>query len=250
MRQGEPPVRGYAVTHPHGPVVLPQSEGWDQLIYAASGVMSVHTGDDVWVVPPDRAVWVPAGVRHRIEMSGRTAVRTLYFPAGSTPMPRGCRAVNVAPLLRELILHVLRLSPLDAAVPAHDRLVGVLHDQLAALPVAPLRLPLPTEPRARRCAEALLADPADTAGVDVLARRVGAGRRTLERLFRDGTGLSVGRWRERLRLVTALRLLAAGKPATQVAHAVGYATPSAFGAMFVRELGVSPGRYFRGVRPP
>src|SRR5690348_5345757 len=65
---GEPPVRGYAVTHPHGPVVLPTADGWDQLIYAASGVMTVHTGDGVWVVPPDRAVWVPSGVVHRIEM--------------------------------------------------------------------------------------------------------------------------------------------------------------------------------------
>jgi AraC-like DNA-binding protein len=241
----EPPIRGYAVTHPPGPVTLPQSDGWDQLIYAASGVMSVRTGDDVWVVPPDRAVWVPAGIRHHIEMTGRTAIRTLYFAAGTTPLPAGCRAVNVAPLLRELILHVLRLSPVDLSVPAHARLVGVLLDQLAALPTAPLRLPLPTEPRARRCADALLADPADNAGVDVLAHRVGASRRTLERHFFAGTGLTVGRWRERLRLVTALRLLAEGTSTTAVAHAVGYATPSGFGAMFVRELGVSPGRYAR-----
>src|SRR3954451_7933719 len=148
----EPPVRGYAVTHPHGPVTLRQSEGWDQLIYAAAGVMSVHTGDDVWVVPADRAVWVPAGVRHRIEMTGRTAIRTLYFAAGTTALPPECRAVNVEPLLRELILHVLRLSPLDPAVPAHARLVGVLLGQLVALPTAPLRLPLPVDPRARRCA--------------------------------------------------------------------------------------------------
>jgi AraC-like DNA-binding protein len=244
----EPPVRGYAVTHPHGPVVLPQSDGWDQLIYAASGVMSVRTGDDVWVVPPDRAVWVPAGIPHRIEMTGRTAIRTLYFTAGTTPLPAECRAVNVEPLLRELILHVLRLSPLDYRIPAHERLAGVLLDQLAALPAAPLRLPMPAEPRARRCARALMADPADNAGIDVLARRVGASRRTLERHFLAGTGLTVGRWRERLRLVTALRLLAEGMPTTRVAYAVGYARPSAFGAMFVRELGISPGRYARAGR--
>ncbi len=245
----EPPVRGYAVTHPHGPVVLPTTEGWDRLIYAASGVMTVHTGDGVWVVPPDRAVWLPSGVDHRIEMAGRTAIRTLYFAAGLVPLPRRCRAVGVPPLLRELILHTLRISPLDLTQPAQERLVGVLLDQLAdtSAGAAPLQLPLPADPRARRCADSLLSDPADGADVGTLARRAGAGRRTLERLFLAETGLSVGRWRERVRLVSALRLLAAGEPVTRVAHAVGYATPSAFGAMFVRETGTSPGRYFRPV---
>jgi AraC-like DNA-binding protein len=115
---------------------------------------------------------------------------------------------------------------------------------LAALPVAPLRLPLPTDARARRVADALLADPADGSTVDQLARRVGTSRRTVERLFRAETRVSFGRWRQRMRLVAALRLLAAGEPVTQVAHAVGYATPSAFSVMFARELGVSPARYF------
>src|SRR6266540_1205777 len=80
-------VRGLAFTHPRGPVVLPHAEGWDQLIYAASGVMTVHTADGVWVVPPDRAVWVPSGLGNRVEMGGRTAIRTLYLAAGLARLP-------------------------------------------------------------------------------------------------------------------------------------------------------------------
>ena len=239
------PVRGLAFTHPRGPVTLPHADGWDQLIYASSGVMTVHTDDGVWVVPPDRAVWVPSGLGNRVEMGGRTAIRTLYFAAGLAPLPAVCRCVDVPPLLRELILTAVRACPLDLRQPAAERLVGVLLDQLAALPVAPLRLPLPTDARARRVADALLADPTDGSTVDQLARRAGTSRRTVERLFRAETRLSFGRWRQRMRLVVALRLLAAGEPVTHVAHAVGYATPSAFGVMFTRELGVSPARYFR-----
>jgi transcriptional regulator GlxA family with amidase domain len=82
--------------------------------------------------------------------------------------------------------------------------------------------------------------------VGELAAAAGASRRTVERLFAAETGMSVGRWRTRLRLVEALRLLAAGEPVTAVAHRTGYATPSAFGAMFRAELGTSPARYFRG----
>jgi AraC-like DNA-binding protein len=196
------------------------------------------------VIPPDRAVWVPAGVGHRLTMAGRTSIRTLYFRAGLVTLDPACRAVTVAALARELILHVIRLSPLDLAVPAHERLFGVLVDQLAALPVAPLGLPMPVDPRAATAAAMIEAAPAAADSVTALARRAGASRRTLERLFRAETGLSVGQWRERARLLAALPLLAQGEPVAAVAHRVGYATASAFGTMFRRTLGVSPTRYF------
>ncbi len=237
----EPPVRGYAVTHPGGGAVLPQSAGWDQLIYASSGVMTVHTGDGIWVVPPDRAVWVPAPVPHRIEMAGRTAVRTLYFRAGLVPLPPTCRAVNVGPLLRELIAHAVPRCPLRLTEPHEQRLIGVIIDQLAEAPTAPLRLPRPADPRARQVALALLSHA--TARIPAIE---GVSRRHLERIFRADTGLSLGQYRERARLLAALPRLAAGEPVGRVATDVGYSTPSAFGAMFKRVLGVSPTTYFSG----
>jgi AraC-like DNA-binding protein len=240
----EPLVRGYAVTHPSGTIVLPQGAGWDQLVYAARGVMTVHTAAGVWVVPPHRAVWVPAGIEHRIVMSGQVAVRTLYLATELAALPAECRAVNVPALLRELILHAVRRSPLDPNVPRQARLLGVLIDELAALPAAPLQLPTPRDARARAVADALAADVGADQPIGVLAAAAGASRRTVERLFATETGMSVGQWRQRCRLVEALRLLAEGMPVTAVAHRVGYATPSAFGAMFRAELGVSPGRYF------
>jgi AraC-like DNA-binding protein len=240
--------RGYAVTHPGATVVLPTAPGWDQLLYASSGVMTVETPDGTWVVPPHRAVWAPDGTRYRIVMHGRVAVRTLYLRSGLGPLPGSLHAVNVPPLLRELVLHAVATSPLRADVAEHQRLVGVLVDQLRTLPQAPLQVPLPTDPRARALADRLAADPAAAEGVDEAAAAVGASRRTLERLFRAETGLSIGRWRQRRRLVHALQLLAEGRSVTHVAHAVGYSTPSAFTVMFHAELGATPSRYFRHYR--
>jgi hypothetical protein len=239
MRHDEPPVRSFAITHPGGTAVLPQSEGWDQLIYATSGVMSVHIADGTWVVPPDRAVWVPAGTKHTIAMAGPTAIRMLYFQAGLVALPTACRAVNVSPLLRELIRHAVLRCPLYLDDPPQARLVGVILDQLAELPAAPLRLPVPRDPRARAVAGAVRDEPARS-----VLPRGGASRRTLERIFRAETGLTLGQYRERARLLAALPRLARGEPVARVAADVGYATPSAFGAMFKRVLGVSPTRYF------
>jgi hypothetical protein len=146
--------------------------------------------------------------------------------------------------LRELVLHLARVCPLDLSVPAHRRLADVLVDHVTDLPDAPLRLPMPADRRALAVANALLADPARA---DVAVP--GASRRTVERRFLAETGMSLGHWRRRLRIIEALRLLAAGTPVTAVATAVGYATPSAFTAMFRAEVGTTPSAYRNRTAP-
>jgi AraC-like DNA-binding protein len=206
--------------------------------------MTVHTAAGSWVVPSHRSVWVPADVEHSIVMSGRVQIRTLYFAPGLAKLEHECRAVNVPPLVRELILHAAVKSPLLLGVPAHMRLIGVLLDELVALPAAPLQLALPRDPRALSVASALVADPALPCSLHRLAADAGSSLRTIERLFQEETMLTLNQWRRRLRVVEALRLLAAGEQVTNVALSVGYSTPSAFAAMFRQETGVSPGRYF------
>jgi AraC-like DNA-binding protein len=242
----EPTLRSYSVTHPSGQVVIPQPDGWDQLLFAAYGLMTVHTADARWLVPPNRAVWAPSGVHHRIVTEGRVQIRSLYLAAGVVHDPGTCRAVDVGPFVRELVLHLVARAPLWIDDPADARLIGVLADQVATLSDAPLHLPMPTDPRSVQVAHLLLEDCADDRTVDELARAVSTSRRTLERLFVAETGLSVGRWRTQARIQTAVRLLSRGEPVTRVAVEVGYSTPSAFGAAFRDVLGTSPGRYLRG----
>ena len=113
--------------------------------------MSVYTGHGSWVIPPHRAVWVPAGVEHSIEMAGSVLLQTVYFTTKLSPgFPEGCCAVNVSPLLRELIVHTVKLGMLDRTMAAHARLIGVLLDQIEMLPIVPLQLPMPRDPRAAR----------------------------------------------------------------------------------------------------
>jgi len=236
-------VRGYAVTHPPGTIVLPTAPGWNQLLYASLGVMTVESPAGTWVIPPHRALWVPDGADHRIVMHGRVSVRTLYLRTELAALPQAWRAVSVPPLLRELILHTVRICPLDLRLEPHARLLGVLLDQLASLPHTPLQLPMPADPTAMAFANTLIADP----HIRILdaAHLVGASRRTLERRFANDTGMSIGRWRQRQRLIRALELLATGESVTTVAGTVGYATPSAFSAMFREQLGAPPSAYFR-----
>ena len=240
-------LRSYAVTHPANLGLPPRAHRhWDLLAYASRGVMTVATGQGLWVVPPHRAVWIPAGVVHSVQMSGRVALRTLFFRTRLSRgrLPRTCLALNVSPLVRELVLHASRRSTLRRDDPADRRLAQVILDQLRTLPAAPLQLPMPSDPRARRAAELLQRDPSHPLSLAKAARACGASKRTLERLFLRETQMTLGRWRQRLRFVDALRRLATGHAVTRVALDVGYQSPSAFISAFRRELGTTPGRYF------
>ena len=238
-------MRSFAVRHFYDHVIPSHAHDWHQLIYASEGVMWVHTAVGDWVVPPNRAVWVPAGIEHGIEMTGKVLVQTIYLAADiSGELPRQCCAVNVSPLLRELILHTVKLGMLDQNVPSRARLIGFLLDQLSVLPAIPLQLPLPVDGRAMRAVRWLRAHPDDPGLIKSVARRTATSPRTLERVFQKETGMTFGKWRQQLRLLQAMRMLAAGRAVTAVAIEVGYDSPSAFIAMFKRTLGTTPRRYF------
>jgi AraC-like DNA-binding protein len=197
-------------------------------------------------VPPHRAVWVPAGMERSIEVSAGLTMRTLFFKPGiARSLPRQCCVMNVTPLLRELILHTIDIGMLNRAIPPHARLIGVLIDQLRGLSTVPLQLPQPRDSRAAKVAALLTANPKRRLSLPALAKDVGASARTIERLFRAETKMTFAEWRERLRVLHALRLLAAGETVTNVALELGYASPSAFTVMFRRAFGTTPSRYYR-----
>jgi AraC-like DNA-binding protein len=232
-------VRTHPVTYLHDRTDARHRHDWHQLSYAVRGQLEVVTDDARRIVPADRAVWVPAGVEHVEVIRAPLSMRSLYVaPGASAIAPRACRTISVSPLLRELILHVSRIGALDRRDAEQARLVGVLFDLLGSAEDVPLELRSPKDPRARRFADLVAAEP-DAAVAD-LARKAGASVRTLERCFFAETGMALGAWRRRVRLFHALRLLEGGAAVTEVALAIGYASPSAFCAAFARQFGRSP----------
>lgn len=241
---GEPLVRGYAVTHPPGAAALPVAAGWDQLVYTASGTMTVSTAAGSWTVPPARALWIPAGEQVRIVNRFRVAVRTLYFATRLNALPPVTRTVTVTGLVRELLLHAVTHSSLDLDDSVDSALLTLLVDQLHQLPDERLWLPSPAaSPVALTAAELIREDPARD--IDSLARAVGVSQRTLERAFRAAAGVTLGAWRRHARILASLHYLAAGASVTETANVIGYSTPSAFVAAFRNQLGSPPSIYMR-----
>lgn len=206
--------------------------------------MRVFSEGSVWLVPPHRALVVPLGIEHDLTAVGRLELRTLYFQPGVVPgVGSRCRAIDVSPLLRELLLHSTRLGGLRRDDEHEANCVALLADLLDREPSISVELPLPADRRALALARRLLAEPGTQVPIDRLAQSVGASRRTIERAFVEETGWTLGRWHRRLRLLQAMELLDEGLAVTTVSLRMGYRSTSAFISAFKRLFGLPPGQW-------
>lgn len=239
------PVTALAKDYPRGRLIPRHRHKRGQLIYAASGVMQVTTREGIWIVPPQRSLWVPAAVPHEIRMEGHVAIRTLYLDRDAgAPLGDRCRILAITDLLRELILAIVSAHETRDAQRMRMMLPLLLHELHGADETA-IHIPAPSDPRLKKVCSRLLVDPIRADTLDQLAQQIGASSRTLARLFESELKMNFVRWRQHVRLARALSRLNAGASIKSVARDAGYASCSAFCAMFRRMMGVTPTGYGR-----
>jgi len=222
----------------------PHSHDRAQLLYASSGVMSVIVDRANYVVPPQRAVWIPSNMSHEVRCRSQVSLRTLYVDEARAGMNRrDSHVIEISDFLRALILEIARVEDRKDRGIREQRISDLILDELRQMPRAPFQAPLPDDFRLTRVCREILANPADKRSLDELAAVAGMGRRTFTRLFKEQTGMGVAAWRQQIRLMEGISMLSAGKPVTSVAYDVGYDSPSAFTAIFHRSFGVPPSHY-------
>lgn len=220
------------------------------IIQTLAGAYRAVTPEGTWLVPAGQALWIPPYVHHEIYSLGGVSARMIFVdPAHAGSLPSRCGVVLVSPLLSQLIERAMDYGNTYQPDSAATRLARVMLDELAAMEVAPLLLPICQEPRLARAMERLIANPGLSSGLDVLARGTGASARTLARLFRSETGMTFNQWRTRLRLVESIERLERGAPVSDVAFDLGYGSVSAFVYMFRSHMGYPPGNYIQRDRP-
>ena len=246
--------------------VVPHQHAWPQLTFSAQGVIRVTTARETIIVPPLRVVWMPAGMQHSIDVVEDAELRTVYLRPACRPSDDACWSqclvLEMGGLLQALLLSLD--TDADAASPdpaglghhgrcgRHENLVEpLLRAELAQAPQVHLGVPLPDaergDKRLRSLCQAVLRQPARVATLTEWAAEAGASERTAARLFRKELGVSWQRWRQQALVAHALPMLARGAPVAIVATACGYATDSAFIAMFRGAMGKSP-KHFRSDR--
>lgn len=234
------PVTVNVRTLPPDVVVPSHRHPWAQLAYPIRGAIRICAAGTAWIVPANRAVWIPPEIDHDVTVLGAVELRTLYISSAAAPLPLdACTVVDVSPLLRALCEAIAE----GVGDTRHHLMMQLALEEMRIARPLSLGLPLPRDRRLKTLCDALMADPADGRGLAEWAEQVGASERTLARLFQSELDTSFGAWRQQLRLARAVDEISRGLPVAQVAATVGYASQAAFSAMFSRALGVPPSRF-------
>lgn len=216
-----------------------------QFLYSASGSMRLTLDIGCWIIPPRRAVWLPANYPHQTGSIGPLEMRTLYIDshAGLDFASDVPRMLNVSSLLHELVLRVVAM-PIEYDEAGQDgRIVGALLGEIDWTPIHPVSLPSLKDKRLRRLERLLLNNPSDQSTLEQWAAKLDISPSTLTRLIRRETDITFQAWRDQARTFVAIPMLTEGKALAVIADALGYNTAWAFTAMFKRVTGKVPSQY-------
>lgn len=217
-----------------------------QFVHAISGVIEVGMSGRVFLAPPQYGVWIPPRVEHLSSNRHAASYATVYLAeALCDVLPKRACTMVISPLT-QAVLDSLRSRSIEVPRnPAEQRLFEVLRDELAIAPGHDSYLPMSDDPQLGRVLEALHAKPWDGRSLAEWAATVHSTERTLARRCERDLQMPFSEWRQRLKVIRGIALLEAGRAVKDVAIELGYGSPSAFIAMFCKQIGMTPQAYIR-----
>lgn len=233
--------------YPAGHTIPPHHHGRSQLLYVATGSIMANTTEGRWMVPPNYALWIPAGVEHAVSIFSSCAMKSVYIsPDAILGLAEKVCVLGLTPLALNLMDEAMQIPGNVPSTPREHLLLELLIHEIPRLPEQPLGLPFPLEPKLAALCRRFLESPTAHATIDTWASELAMSRRTFTRTFARETGISFSVWRQRACLLAAVPRLSSGEPITIVALDLGYDSVSAFTTMFKRMLGTPPRSYLAG----
>ncbi|MBP8006090.1 MAG: helix-turn-helix transcriptional regulator [Acinetobacter sp.] len=245
------PVYAFSENYPHGHIEDWHSHDRIQLIHTLTGVIRVQTHEGIWIIPPGRGVWIPAQKAHALLSSGDVKARGVFIEtSASTSLINECRVVAVPALLRELMSSAMEIRTAIQSNSRNERLLQLILDEVQILPALAFNLPDPQSPKLQQLCQRIKGDLVLEWNLEDTAQQLHISSKTLARHFQRETGLHFSHWVRQAKVMQAMIDLAMNKPVLNVALDLGYDSPSAFSAMFKREISMTPSDYLKQFSSP
>ncbi|QOV65680.1 AraC family transcriptional regulator [Kosakonia pseudosacchari] len=237
---------GTAISYHRGEVDPAHYHLEGQLLFATRGVMLVDAADRQWVIPPQRALWLPPFMVHSYRVLSDTQLRAVYV---SSSLIAECinfsrnsqvHIISATPLVKELINS---LFTGEYTAPIKRKMALLLLNIFSETPSGGAELPMPRDARLFRAASELVFNHRWNVALSELADIANMSERTFSRQFLRDTGFSFRTWKQRARIYASLDLLADNIPVKQIAYQLGFSCPAAFSAAFRSVMGTTPGEF-------
>ncbi|ODN42358.1 hypothetical protein BGC07_04695 [Piscirickettsia litoralis] len=217
-----------------------------QLLYGISGCMQAVAQGRMTLLVPNKALWLPAGVPHKITAQGLVKYRSLYFDLDHFPnTPQQTHLIAVKPLLREMIdeLCFIEEEKLDSQITL--RLAHSCMDQIISPTPLNYSVPLTSHKIISKAINHIMTHPHTLLKPEAIANHIGTSSRNLNRLFKKELGLTCHQWQQQFKIIQALELLITTQSVSITADRLGFSSDSAFSIMFKRLMGKAPSYYIQ-----
>lgn len=234
---------GTSISYQRGETDPPHHHIEGQLLFATRGVMLVETEGNRWVIPPQRALWLPPLQIHCYNLLSHTDLRAIYFSRSliaecpNFTKSNHVHVITATALVKELIAG---LFDADYSGPSQRKMALLILEILSEATPLATELPVPNDERLFCATRELLVSHRWEASLSDLAFIANMSERTFSRLFIKDTGFSFRTWKQRARICASLDLLANGLSVKQVAYQLGFSCPAAFTAAFRSLLHSTP----------
>jgi len=219
-----------------------------QLIHSCDGPIVVELGPTSYLVTPQSALWIPAGIPHAVHAEASVQYVSLFIDNNiANEISTTVQSIRMQPLLQQLTLTAAEFKQSIELGAPEQRIVDVIIDQLRTLEVCKLVLPLPFDKRLESVIAKMINSPSRALTLQVVADQSNMSARTLERVFKKETGMSFKMWQQHLLVIRAIDRLRDGLPVKSVAIEMGYQSTSSFISMFKRIMDITPASFIAGI---
>ena len=216
-----------------------------------TGLLHVSTPDGSWVLPSNRAGWIPPNVSHKIRICGTVRGWVIFIlPEKCKSLSATSHVIPMSEVLRALALRATEWDKSAMLTQEQESIANIICNEARTAPEEALHLPMPKSQKLLKVANAIIDNPSKDISHEKWASFGAMSSRTLRRMFIKETGLSFSRWRQQAQLASAMDMLTRGDSITIVADKLGYASASNFITMFRKAFGKTPKQYLSEMIKP
>ncbi len=215
------------------------------LITVTKGSLKIQIGSSAWCFSPNRSVLIKSQTSYQIQIDARTSYCKTNINPEDLKLNRKSKIIEMSPLFKELILYTTEQKRLIRTNCKDQHIFALIKDYLEANSIEAIQVPLPKDERALKIYQLMVDKKQFDQPFENFVKKVGASKRTLERIFQNEVGMTFSKWRQLLRLQESVTLLDQGASVAEVSEAVGYSSSSSFTHAFKNYFGYSPGQHFK-----
>lgn len=217
-----------------------------QLLYVEEGYQYVHMEQKIYLLPQNHVMWIPSSVSHRTTSEAQTVnlMTVLFHENQAEAFYKNIHVFAAPAILKEMLLYAQKWSQQTDRDPEED---AFLHALLISLPhfcreADSLQIPIPADTRLLPVCAYINMHFHEQLQIQQLSEIANLSVRTLERIFKQETGITVQKYIQLIRIIKSIELSDSGKyTLKQIAYLVGYKSAAAFSSSYLAIMKKRPG---------